>query len=38
VFNGATLATQPASAFKAVVQSDTRRTPNAIAVGTLVAQ
>ena len=38
VFNGATLATQPAPAFKAVVQSDTRRTPNAIAVGTLVAQ
>jgi len=38
VFNGATLAAQTASAFKGVVQSATGRTPNAIAVGTLVAQ
>jgi hypothetical protein len=38
VFDGATLAAQPASGFKAVVQNAAGRAPNAIAVGRLEAQ
>jgi len=38
VFDGAALASQPASAFKAVVQSAAGRAANAIAVGRLEAQ
>jgi len=38
VFDGAALASQPASAFKAVVQSAAGRAANAIAVGKLEAQ